>query len=209
MPSTFMTTAIDLDGDGRRNIASSEADALGSTANFLRKAGWRPGLPWGFEARLPEGYSGPSGRGVRQPLSAWAARGVARLDGEPVGGAGTAALLLPAGKNGPAFLVTQNFSAIYSYNAAESYALAISVLSDRLRGRPGIQTPWPTDDPGLSRAERRELQALLTRQGYEVGEPDGVIGTKTKEAIADFQGRVGLTRNGRASLKVLQALRGR
>jgi len=210
MPSTFLATAIDLDGDGRRNIASSEADALGSTANYLRKSGWRPGVRWGFEVRLPAGYAGPSGRNNRQSMSSWAARGIARIDGGSLGGeGGTAALLLPAGRNGPAFLVTQNFNAIYAYNAAESYALAICVLSDRLRGRPGIQTPWPTDDPGLSRAERRELQALLARQGYEVGEPDGVIGTKTKEAIADFQGRVGLQRNGRASLKVLQALRGR
>lgn len=208
MPSTFLTTAVDLDGDGRRNIASSPADALGSTANYLRKSGWRPGMRWGFEVRLPDGYSGPSGRGAKQPMSSWAARGLTRIDGSSLGD-GVAALLLPAGRNGPAFLVTHNFDAIYAYNAAESYALAICVLSDRLRGRPGIQTPWPTDDPGLSRAERRELQALLTRHGYEVGEPDGVIGTKTKEAIADFQGRAGLARNGRASKKTLDALRGR
>jgi hypothetical protein len=141
-------------------------------------------------------------------MSFWESRGISRLDGGGLGG-GSAGLLLPAGKNGPAFLVTKNFDAVYAYNAAESYALAICVLSDRLRGRPGIQTPWPTDDPGLSRAERRELQALMNRAGYDVGEPDGVIGTKTKEAIADYQGRVGLTRNGRASLKVLNALRGR
>jgi lytic murein transglycosylase len=206
MPSTFLSTAVDLDGDGRRNIASSAADSLGSTANFLRTAGWRPGLRWGFEVSLPPGYSGPSGRASRQPMSAWSARGVTRLDGGALGD-GTAALLLPAGRNGPAFLVTHNFDAIYSYNAAESYALAIAVLSDRLRGRPGIQTAWPTDDPGLSRAERREMQALLTRWGYEVGEPDGVIGTKTKEALADFQGRAGLKPDGRAGKKTLEALR--
>lgn len=208
MPSTFLGTAVDLDGDGRRNIASSAADSLGSTANYLRKSGWRPGMRWGFEARLPDGYSGPSGRGAKQSMGFWQSRGVTRLDGGGLG-EGTAALLLPAGRNGPAFLVTKNFDAIYAYNAAESYALAICVLSDRLRGRPGIQTPWPTDDPGLSRAERRELQALLTRHGYDVGDSDGVIGTKTKEAIADFQSRAGLQRNGRASLKVLNALRGR
>ncbi len=207
MPSTFLTTAVDHDGDGRRNVASSAADALGSTANYLHKSGWRPGLHWGYEVRLPEGYAGPHGRTHRQPMSAWAAKGITRLDGGPLG-EGTAALLLPAGRDGPAFLVTKNFDAIYSYNAAESYALAICVLSDRLRGRPGIQTAWPTDDPGLSRAERRELQALLMRRGYDVGDPDGVIGTKSTEAIADFQGRVGLARNGRASLKVLQALKG-
>jgi peptidoglycan hydrolase-like protein with peptidoglycan-binding domain len=81
-------------------------------------------------------------------------------------------------------------------------------LSDRLRGKPGIQTPWPTDDPGLSREQRRELQALLNRRGYNVGEPDGVIGTQTKEAIADFEGKIGMKRDGRAGLKVLNALRG-
>jgi lytic murein transglycosylase len=207
MPSTFLGMAVDLDGDGRRNIASSAADSLGSTANFLRRSGWRPGEPWGFEVRLPDGYSGPSGRTHKQSMSFWEARGITRLDGGGLGG-GSAGLLLPAGRNGPAFLVTKNFDAVYSYNAAESYALAICVLSDMLRGRPGIQTPWPTDDPGLSRAERRELQGLLIRAGYDVGDPDGVIGTKTKEAIADYQSRVGLPRNGRASLKVLKALRG-
>ncbi len=208
MPSTFLGTAVDLDGDGRRNIASSAADSLGSTANYLRKSGWRSGEHWGFEVKLPDGYSGPSGRTRKLPMSHWESHGITRLDGGGLGG-GSAGLLLPAGRNGPAFLVTKNFDAIYAYNAAESYALAICVLSDRLRGRPGIQTPWPTDDPGLSRAERRELQSLLIRAGYEVGEPDGVIGTKTKEAIADYQGRVGLQRNGRASLKVLNSLRGR
>ena len=207
MPSTFLSTAVDLDGDGRRNIASDPADALGSTANFLHKAGWTHGATWGFEVRLPERYAGPSGRTNRQPMSTWASHGITRLDGGPLG-EGRAALLLPAGRNGPAFLVTHNFDAIYAYNAAESYALAICTLSDQLRGRPGIQTPWPTDDPGLSRAERRELQALLIRRGYELGEPDGVIGTKTKEAIADFEGRNGLKRDGRAGLKVLNALRG-
>lgn len=207
MPSTFLTTAVDHDGDGRKNIASSAPDALGSTANFLRKAGWRAGETWGFEVKLPADYSGPSGRTHRQSMSTWETRGLTKVDGGGLGG-GSAALLLPAGRNGPAFLVTKNFDAIYSYNAAESYALAICILSDMLRGGHGIQTPWPTDDPGLSRAERRELQALLNRQGYDVGDADGVIGAKSKEAIADYQGRVGLQRNGRASLKVLNALRG-
>ena len=87
---------------------------------------------------------------------------------------------MPAGPAGPAFLVTRNFDVVYSYNAAESYSLAACVLADRLAGGAGIVTPWPTDDPGLSRVERRELQTLLTRKGYDVGEPDGAIGDKTK-----------------------------
>ena len=139
-------------------------------------------------------------------MSAWAARGLTRVDGRPLG-EGEAGLLLPAGAAGPAFLVTHNFDVVYSYNAAESYSLAACVLADRLAGGPGIVTPWPTDDPGLSRVERRELQTLLAKHGYDVGEPDGAIGAKTKSAIADFQGKNGMPVNGRASVKVLEALR--
>ena len=205
MPSEFQRLAVDLDGSGR-DIVDSPAAALGSTANFLRHAGWTPGEPWGFEVKLPAGYSGPSGRKTKLPMSAWAARGVTRVDGRPLG-EGEAGLLLPAGADGPAFLVTRNFDAILSYNPAESYALAIGVLAQRLAGGPGIVTPWPTDDPGLSRAERRELQALLSRHGYDVGEPDGAIGAKTRAAIVDFEGKNGMDVDGRASTKVLAALR--
>ncbi len=198
MPSTFLRLAVDSDGDGRRDIVDSAPDALASTANYLRKSGWRPGLPWGFEVKLPDGYSGPSGRKARQSMSFWAARGVTRIDGRSLGG-GDAALLTPAGRNGPAFLVTRNFDAVYSYNAAESYTLAACVLADRLSGGRGIVTPWPTDDLLLSRDGRKELQALLQRRGYDIGgDPDGHVGTKSKAAIADFQQRAGLEVNGRA-----------
>jgi lytic murein transglycosylase len=206
MPSTYLRLAVDFDGDGKRDIVDSAADALGSTANFLAKAGWRAGEPWGFEVKLPAAYAGPSGRKAKQPMSAWTARGITRIDGRELG-EGEAGLLLPAGANGPAFLVTRNFEAIYSYNAAESYSLAAGVLADRLAGGRGIVTPWPTDDPGLSRAERRDLQKLLIKAGYDIGEPDGAIGTKSKEAIADFERKSGLPVNGRASAKVLAALR--
>ncbi len=206
MPSTFLRLAVDFDGDGRRDIVDSAADALGSSAHYLAKAGWRSGVPWGFEVKLPPGYSGVSGRKAKLPMSSWAARGLTRVDGRSLG-SGEAGLLLPAGPNGPAFLVTRNFDVVYSYNAAESYTLAACVLADRLAGGPGIVTPWPTDDPGLSRAGRRELQTLLARRGYDVGEPDGAIGTKTKQAIADFEQKQGMPVNGRASAKVLEALR--
>ena len=207
MPSTFLGTAVDGDGDGRRDIVHDPADALASTANFLHKAGWQTGLPWGFEVKLPEGYRGPSGRTKKMPMSFWSSHGIARIDGGGSGG-GNAGLLLPAGPNGPAFLVTRNFDAIYGYNAAESYALAIALLSDRLAGKPGLRTPWPTNDPGLSRADRRELQTRLQQKGYDIaGKIDGVIGDKTREAIVDFQQRSGLKPDGRASVSVLTALR--
>ena len=207
MPSTFLRLAVDFEGDGRRDIVDSAPDALASTANYLRKSGWRPGLPWGFEVKLPDSYSGPSGRKARQSMSFWASRGLARIDGRSLGD-GDAALLLPAGREGPAFLVTRNFDVVYSYNAAESYTLAACVLADRLSGGRGIVTPWPTDDPLLSRDGRKELQALLQRRGYDIGgDPDGHVGTKSKAAIADFEQRSGLEVNGRASVKVLEALK--
>ena len=209
MPSTFMRLAVDFDGDGRRDLVDSVPDALASTANFLKRAGWRGDLPWGFEVSLPQGMDvSGAGRRNKQPISAWAARGVRRIDGAPMPAAATpAGLLLPAGKDGSAFLVTRNFDAVYSYNAAESYGLAIAHLSDRLRGGAPFATPWPTDDPGLSRAERRELQQLLIARGHDIGEADGMIGARTREALKLEQAALGLAADGRAGQRVLQALR--
>lgn len=218
MPTTYQRLAIDFDGDGKRDIVNSVPDAIGSTANFLKKAGWQVGQPWGYEVKLPENYSGPSGRKTKQPLSAWKALGIrpitasgklpGKLNAESqVSDATAAALILPSGPTGPAFLVFRNFDAIFSYNAAESYALSIAHLADRMQGGVGIQTPWPTDDPGISRAERRELQQLLLARGYDIGEADGLIGAKTRMAITDFQKTAGMTADGRAGLRVLKALR--
>jgi lytic murein transglycosylase len=209
MPSTYQRLAVDGDGDGRRDVVDSVPDAVASTANFLRKAGWSSGVPWGYEVRLPSGFNaGAAGRKNKRPVSSWAAMGVTRVDGRPLSGDYAAGILIPAGVDGPAFLVTKNFDALYSYNAAESYGLAIAVLSDRLRGAAGIQAQWPTDDPPLSRADRRELQTLLTRKGYDVGEPDGKIGQKTRDAIKSVESQIGMRPTGRPGGKVLQALRG-
>ncbi|ACA14629.1 lytic murein transglycosylase [Methylobacterium sp. 4-46] len=208
MPSTYQRLAVDLDGDGRRDVVDSVADAVGSTANFLRAAKWQNGLPWGYEVRLPRGFSvAAAGRKNKRPIAHWASLGVARVDGRPLSGEGPAGIIAPAGVDGPAFLVTRNFDAIYSYNAAESYGLAIAVLSDRLRGRAGIQTAWPTDDPPLSRAERRTLQSALASRGYDVGEPDGRVGAKTRDAIKDIERQLGWPQTGRPGAKVLEALR--
>lgn len=209
MPSTFMRTAVDFDGDGRRDLVGSVPDALASTANFLAEAGWRLGEPWGFEVALPPGFDASlSGRRAKRPLSEWAERGVTRVDGTPLSADATAAgLLLPAGAAGPAFLVLRNFDALHAYNAAESYALALAHLSDRLRGAPPLATPWPTDDPGLSRAERREVQRLLSERGYDVGQIDGLIGAQTRAAISDVQARLGWDMDGRAGRRLLEHLR--
>ena len=201
---------MDGDGDGRRDLVASIPDALASTANYLKQAGWRTGETWGYEVKLPAGFDGRvAGRKNRRPLSDWIARGLARIDGTPLPLADTqAGLLVPAGIPGPAFLVFRNFDAIYSYNAAESYALAIAILSDRLRGGAAVVTPWPTDDPGLGRNERKQLQVLLLARGHAIGTADGMIGTLTRRAIVIEQQRLGLQpQDGRAGLKILQALR--
>jgi lytic murein transglycosylase len=207
MPSTFLRLAVDMEGHGKRDIVDSVPDALGSTANFLRRAGWSSGGIWGFEVTVPQGYRGASGRGAKRPFAAWAAAGIRRADGRAMPAGGAAGLVLPAGRDGPGFLVTHNFDAIYSYNAAESYALAISLLSDRLRGGGPLVGTWPTDDRGLSRAERKEVQALLTRRGYDVGTPDGAVGQKTHDAIKQYEARIGLPQTGRPGGVVLDALR--
>jgi lytic murein transglycosylase len=207
MPSTFLRHGVDFEGTGHANIVDSVPDALATTAAYLRSSGWQPGVPWGIEVKLPGGYAGPSGRTNRHAATFWAAQGVTRADGSALGALAPAGLLLLGGPTGPAFLVTRNFDAIYTYNAAEVYALAIGVLADRIAGSGPVVGQWPTDDPGLSRAERREVQEKLIGLGYAVGNADGVMGNKTREAIADYQMRVGLPRNGRASVKLLQALR--
>jgi lytic murein transglycosylase len=207
MPTTYLTRAVDQDGDNRRDIVNSTPDALGSTANYLARAGWKDGAPWAVEVRVPASYRGKAGRAAQRTLTRWARLGLARLDGERLAGDDSAGLLLPAGRKGPAFLVFKNFSAIYSYNAAEAYALAIGHLADRLRGGKGFKTPWPTDDRGLSRAERRELQERLASSGFEVGAADGMLGAKTRTAIRAFQKQTGMVVDGRAGGKVLDALR--
>ena len=213
MPITYEELAVDFDGDGRRDLVSSTSDALASTANFLKKRGWQTGMPWGFEVTIPSGpsVSGESRRN-KKSLSSWVNRGFTRVDGTPIiqgnlSDSSQAGLMMPAGANGPAFLVFKNFDAIYAYNAAESYALAIAHLSDRLQGKGTIQTAWPTDDAGTSRAERREIQNYLLKKGYLIGDADGLIGDKTRQAIQQEQNKLGLNPTGRAGQLILKAFR--
>ncbi len=214
MPSTYARIAVDGDGDGRRDLVASIPDALASTANYLKQSGWRTGQPWGVEVRIPAGFNAAlAGRTKRKPLAGWRALGITLADGKPlqvpaIADDNNAALLLPAGATGPALLVFRNYDAIYSYNAAESYALAIATLADQLRGGRGLSAAWPTDDPGIGRDERRELQTLLLARGYDIGSADGMVGTATRRAIQAEQQRLGWKNaDGRAGTRILQALR--
>ena len=210
MPSTYQRIAVDFDADGRRNLIDSIPDALASTANYLVTSGWRTGEPWGYEVKLPAGFDvAQAGRTNRKPLGQWVAQGLARVDGQPLPADDrNAAVLVPTGAAGPAFVVFKNYDAIYSYNAAESYALAIALLADRLRGGTGLVAAWPTDDPGIGRPQRRELQTLLLARGHAIGAADGMIGTQTRRAIVVEQQRLGLLpADGRAGAKILAALK--
>ncbi len=149
MPSNFKPYAVDFEGDGRRDIWTSVPDAVGSTANFLKKHGWVAGESWGYEVSLPEGLSVATERSV--PFAAWAARGVMRADGGEMPRHGTASLLRPAGAAGPAFLVTPNFKVIKSYNNSTSYALGVCLLGDRIAGAGPLKARWP----GATVAETR------------------------------------------------------
>ena len=215
MPSTFFRSAVDFDGDGRRDIVDSVPDALASTAKFLQNAGYRRGEPWGFEVRLPAGLdTSDASRKNKRPIDAWRSAGVTLADGSALPDSlPSAGLLVPArsrAAGGPAFLVGRNFDTLYSYNASENYALAIAQLSN-LVANPGgsvaFVTPWPTDDAGLSRAQNRELQTLLLARGHDIGSADGMIGAKTREAIQAEQQNLGMKPDGRAGQKLLAALR--
>ena len=208
MPTVWFRTAVDFDGDGKRDTIGSMPDYLASMANYLKKAGWVPGQAWGFEVKLPANFNEAlAGRTKKRALARWAALGVTRADGRPLTGGGEAGLILPAGRQGPAFLVFKNFDAIFTYNAATSYALAIGHLSDRLRGGGPFATPWPTEEKPLDRKGRKELQTLLLARGFAIGEVDGVIGKRSREAIRMIEAQAGLPQTGRAIEAVLEVLR--
>ena len=211
MPTAFKRYAVDFDGDGRRDVVASVPDIVASTANHLKMAGWAPGQTWGYEVILPQNFNFMLADAARRlTLAEWAKLGVARAGGQPFPRSGDRAyLFVPAGARGPSFLMLDNFRAIMKYNPAEAYALAIGHLADRLRGGEPIMQAWPRDERVLTRDERLELQHQLARHGFDVGEPSGRLGLKTRAAVRDFQARSGLVPDGFASVAILERLRGR
>ncbi len=207
IPTSYLAYAVDFTGDGKRDIWSEDpTDSLASTAAYLKNSGWQRGLPWGGEVRLPEGFN-PAllGRGKGKSAGEWTALGVTSAMGRAVPAGGS--IIAPKGIGGPAFLLTQNFNVILRYNNAESYAIGVGHLSDRILGRPAVQADWGPDQTGLTMADRQALQRALTDAGYDTGGSDGVIGTKTKAAISAYQQASGLAVTGEPSLDLLRRLR--
>ncbi|RZL62857.1 MAG: lytic murein transglycosylase [Variovorax sp.] len=208
LPSSFLTYAVDGDGDGRRDIWGSLPDVVASTANYLARAGWQAQQPWGVEVRLPVAWdyarADPS---VTLPAAQWAAEGITTLNGAPLPSLTDTSILLPAGARGPAFLVGANFRAILRYNNSTNYALAVGLLAQQLAGGPGVQASWPRELAALSRNDMAELQRALGERGFESGAADGVFGPATRGAVRAYQRSEGLVPDGFPDLELLRRLR--
>jgi lytic murein transglycosylase len=194
LPSKYLAYAVDIDGDGRRDIWRSVPDTLASIANYLKAHGWKAGEAWGVEAAVPAAVTcSLEGPEQGHPLSAWTKAGVTRLDGTPPPGkAGeTRFLMMPAGRLGPAFLVSQNFYVLKTYNESDLYALFVGHLADRLASDARIRGTWGTK-AGFSRGDVRAMQQRLEALGYDVGGADGLVGFKTRTAIGMWQAKNGL-----------------
>jgi peptidoglycan lytic transglycosylase B len=211
MPTAFKRFAVDFDRDGRRDVVDSIPDIIASTANNLKKDGWVTGQAWGYEVVVPANFNFLLADHARSmPIRDWERYGITRPGNKSFPRPDDHAfLLIPAGVQGPGFLMLANFRVIMRYNPAEAYALAIGHLADRLRGAPPFAQNWPRYERVLSRGERLELQQLLERHGYNVGEADGHLGARTRAAVRDFQTRIGRVPDGFASAGVLDQLRGR
>lgn len=207
LPSNFLAYAVDADGDRRRDIWHSMADVLSSTANFLARSGWRPDQPWGLEVRLPDGFDvGRADTDSRYGSARWAVEGVSAIDGTPLPDLPEAAIWLPAGAGGPAFLVGPNFRVLLRYNNASSYALAVGLLAQQLAGGPGVQASWPRDLQALGRTEILALQTALNQRGFDSGSPDGLLGPATRAGVRAYQRSIGLPADGYPTAALLQRL---
>lgn len=209
IPATYNHYAVDYTGDGKRDIWNSTSDALASTANYLKKAGWKTGKTWGYEVEVPRGFNyAHSGWGVKKPLSQWARLGIRRVNGRGFPRpSDTAELILPAGADGPAFLILKNFRVLMRYNKSVSYVLAVGHLGDRILGYGPFVQPWPKQQRLLKYVEQKEIQRHLKQKGYYRGKIDGKIGGGTRRALRAFQKRVGMPADGHPTYAVLQALR--
>lgn len=190
IPTTYLERAVDWNNDGIRDVWGAPDDALASTANFMKVAGWRMDQPWGLEVKLGGSKALKYADSATHPMTDFTGAGVKKASGaawtkDELERQGR--LFLPAGRTGPIFIVFPNFDAIKEYNRSEAYALSVALLGEAIAGRPGLVTPWPRNLVNLSPDEVRKLQAGLTALGYPAGELDGKIGTQTRIALHAFQ----------------------
>ena len=207
-PTTFIKYAADGDGDGQIDLWRSAPDALASAARLLADQGWTRNQPWGYEVTLPDNFAYEDADiDTQKSISEWSARGVKTASGDALSPSqDSAAIYLPAGARGPAFLVFANFRVILKYNNAASYALAISLLADRMTGAGPVRHSWPRDERALSRSERIAFQADLQKLGFDPGTPDGVLGRRSRAALRQYQKSKSLAADGFATVALLALL---
>ncbi len=214
IPTTYLSHGVDYDGDGKRDIWSNLGDVFASTANYLSASGYKPRNPPAIEVILPEGFNYAISDGsVRKPLVEWASAGVISTNAKPLLGNYDpnlrGGIIVPAGANGPAFMVFSNFDAILQYNRSTSYALAVTLLGQKIANKGGdVVQPWPRTDKPLSLTQRKQLQQALTDKGFNPGPVDGIIGAGTKRALRKWQQTQGIPADGYASLRVLMRILG-
>lgn len=207
MPSAYAKYAVDGDGDGKADLWNSTEDALSSAAHFLQNLGWKRDERWGREVSLPNNFSyAYLGRAEAQPLTTWAELGLTQTNGSPLSTPDMqAALYLPSGHTGPAFLGYDNFDVIMKWNRSTFYAIAVGHLADRINGAAGLKVK-PPKMPNLSRAKVKALQSQLNTLGFDVGKPDGILGSKSLKGLQAFQKGNGLVADGYPSEATFKAL---
>ncbi|OYW83323.1 MAG: hypothetical protein B7Z22_12770 [Hyphomonas sp. 32-62-5] len=205
MPSTYVAHAVDFDGDGKRDVWKSEADALASAANYLARSGYVKGQPWGLEVRLPDTFDYSLADGNERRMETWMAAGLTPIIGGPfeTAGAEFAELWVPAGHEGPKYLLFKNFNVFKTYNRADSYAFAVGLSGDAILGKTGPLTPWPTHLMPLTVSELRDMQQALNDRGFDAGVVDGIAGRRTKLALAAFQKTQGQIADGYPTKQML------
>ncbi|WP_233355240.1 lytic murein transglycosylase [Hirschia maritima] len=207
MPSTFLAHGRDGDGDGRKDVWNSQADALASAGNYLEASGWKRGQPWALEVSLPPNVNYGLADGTKRKVEIWQALGLKIEGGRAANPNLKAELFLPAGSYGPAFLLFDNFYVIKAYNNADSYALSVGLLADKLAGRPELTKAWPTHIKMLSKSQIKEMQAALNSMGYKAGPVDGIAGRGTRGALQSFQKDRNLMADGFPTTQMLSAVK--
>ena len=204
LPSAYLKYAASAGGGAAPDIWDNPADILTSVARFLRGEGWVAGQPWIEEVLIPQGYAFPT---LHATAADWAAQGLRRPDGRAPVGEGDAALFLPSGLAGPAFLLFANYFVIKQYNNSDSYALAFGSLAQRIAGGPPLAIPWPAKPVNLPHRDKTFIQARLTEQGLYTGPQDGKFGPKARDAIHAYQLQAGLPADGFATPALVASLR--
>lgn len=209
IPTSYLGFAQDFRGDGKRNIWEDDpADALASTANYLKKHGWVHGQPWGLEVKLPAKFDyKQSSERVKKPVSEWRALGVKTIGGGRIPDHGKSSILLPAGARGAAFIIFKNFQVIERYNTADAYVIAVGHLGDRILGGDPIKAKWPRGEKALSFKQKKQMQRLLRRRGIKIEKIDGIVGPDTIAAIREYQEFVGVKADGFATTDLLATLK--